>query len=149
MGTLAPFTLDPKKAYPYPEVREKLLEIMQFPRTRLILITGRAIEDLTPLLKLDPLPEIWGSHGAERLTPNNEYTLQPFQTEVKKGLRLAQQKAQELAPFCYLEIKPVSLALHWRGMDEKTKKEVREAILMRGKPLPKIIYWKFIPLMKE
>jgi trehalose-phosphatase len=64
-GTLAPFHVDPVRAEPYPGVREALAAILSAGHTRLVVVTGRATRDLLPLLRLNPGPEIWGSHGWE------------------------------------------------------------------------------------
>jgi trehalose-phosphatase len=55
-GTLAPFQIDPARAEPYPGVREAIATILAAGHTRLAIVTGRAIRDLVPLLRLDPLP---------------------------------------------------------------------------------------------
>lgn len=66
-GTLAPFQLDHARAVPYPGVTEILDAIMEDPRTRLVIVSGRWTRDLLPLLPLRRRPEIFGSHGIEQL----------------------------------------------------------------------------------
>ena len=66
-GTLAPFELDRTQAVPYPGVTEVLRDIMDTGRTRVVIISGRRAQELGPLLRLSPPPEIWGTHGLERL----------------------------------------------------------------------------------
>ena len=59
-GTLAPFQQERNKAFPYPGVREILAKIQRSGKTRLIIVSGRNITDIIPLLGLKQLPEIWG-----------------------------------------------------------------------------------------
>src|SRR5215472_16009868 len=65
-GTLAPFRVARDQATPYPGVREILGAMQRSGHTRLVVISGRAIADLEPLLGLDLPLELWGSHGWER-----------------------------------------------------------------------------------
>ena len=73
-GTLAPFQTERDRAYPYPQVVPLLERILKNGRSRVVIVTGRAIEDVQPLL--DPLPavEIWGSHGIEHLSAEGTYS---------------------------------------------------------------------------
>src|SRR5262245_60939144 len=66
-GTAAPFNSDRNRAIPYPKVPEYLRCIMTSCRTRLIMMSGRAAHEVPPLLGLNPPPEIWGTHGIERI----------------------------------------------------------------------------------
>jgi trehalose-phosphatase len=128
-GTLAPFTLDPKKAIPYAGVKERLTSITRHRDTRVVIISGRALSDLIDLIDLDPLPEMWGSHGAERLTAvDRVYSLHALNPGIQEGLDQALEIARKLAPSYYLEEKPVSAAIHWRGFDEASVREVSAKI---------------------
>src|SRR5215813_10629982 len=69
-GTLAPFRTQRDEAVPYPGIRGALSAIMKTCQTRLVVISGRSIADLAPLLGLSPCPEMWGSHGWERKLPD-------------------------------------------------------------------------------
>ena len=85
-GTLAPFRVEREKAVPYPGVRETLNRLVSAGRTRVVIISGRRVRDLVPLIGLDVTPEIWGSHGLERLTRDNEYKLIELTEAAKQGL---------------------------------------------------------------
>src|SRR5262245_26074891 len=115
-GTLAPFRTQRDQACPYPGVRQLLRAIQQAGHTRLVVISGRAIADLAPLLGLDPSPELWGSHGWERQLPGGARQLAALEPAAAHGLdtALALALARGLAERC--ERKPSSLALHWRGL---------------------------------
>src|SRR2546429_9964529 len=71
-GTLAPFSADRNLAFPYPEVPDLLARIMA-EGTRVVLISGRPARELLLLSGIHPHPEIWGSHGLERLKPDGSY----------------------------------------------------------------------------
>jgi trehalose 6-phosphate synthase/trehalose 6-phosphate phosphatase len=62
-GTLAPFTPDRMRAFPYRDIPELISKIMGA-NTRVVLISGRSARELLFLSGIHPQPEIWGSHGA-------------------------------------------------------------------------------------
>jgi trehalose-phosphatase len=124
-GTLAPFQIERDRAFPYPGVRELLRAMQQAGHTRLVVVSGRAIADLAPLLGLDPLPELWGAHGWERQRPGGAHEQVALEPPAVRGLAAALGLAQArgLAERC--EHKPTSLALHWRGLDAPAIEELR------------------------
>ena len=71
-GTLAPFHVQPEGAIPYPGVREVLNRILAQGRTRIVIVTGRTLADLIPLLALNRAVEVWGEHGGERAYPEGD-----------------------------------------------------------------------------
>lgn len=115
-GTLAPFVVKRDEAFPYPGVRELLTRIIAGGRTRVVIVTGRAVRDLIPLIAIDPLPEIWGSHGWEHRLPDGAYQppVLPDATQATLALAVAQITAAGLD--AHLEHKPVGVAFHWRGL---------------------------------
>lgn len=130
-GTLAPFAYVPTEAFPYPGVCERIERIMQLQKTKVVILSGRDLEGLKQLLPLSPLPELWGSHGGERLLPNESVaTAHVLSSSIKQILNQAKENALQIAPEFYCEMKPLSIALHWRGKashDISTKGErVRE-----------------------
>lgn len=120
-GTLAPFVQNPQEAYPYPGVMERIQMIMQDPSAKVVILSGRALGDLTPLISLCPLPELVGSHGGEDL--NGMINLS---NDVMDVLSLAAEEAKLWAPDLFCEIKPLSVALHWRGKDPRMASIVLE-----------------------
>jgi trehalose 6-phosphate phosphatase len=128
-GTLAPFTVARDRAVPYPQVREVIGAILEAHHTRLAVISGRRIDDLAPLLGLDQLPEIWGSHGWERLRLERGYELADLDERSAAGLAQAHVwlAARGLASRC--EPKPAGIALHWRGLDPQAIVALREQVL--------------------
>jgi trehalose 6-phosphate phosphatase len=127
-GTLAPFNVRKDRAYPYPEIPPLLDRIMEDRRTRLVIISGRALEDLTPLLHLSRRPELWGSHGGERLLPDGSYLPLHLDDSVRNILKTADREIESKGWKGRLEKKPSGLALHWRGLSpEKVRTMRREA----------------------
>ncbi len=124
-GTLAPFTVVREQAFPYSGVPELLSAVRRETRTRLIIVTGRAIDDLLPLLGLDPLPEIWGCHGWEWLDDSGERVLFDLPEKVAAGLMAAREALQQNGLQTYSEVKPASVALHWRGMGKRKVEELQ------------------------
>lgn len=127
-GTLAPFHIEPNKAFPYPGVREMLDKIMQSPGIRLVIITGRWIKDLIPLLHLQGRPEIWGSHGLERLKWDGSYEIASMDESALNGVVMADEWIEAIGYSDRCEKKPGCLAIHWRGLDEEKINEIRDQV---------------------
>ena len=127
-GTLAPFHKEPNKAEPYPGVRKVLNGIMQVPDIRLVIITGRWTKDLIPLLQLEKQPEIWGSHGLERLKTNGSYEIDSMEEQQLDGLVAADELIEEFGLSSNCEKKPGCLAIHWRGLKKRKVEEIRNLV---------------------
>lgn len=128
-GTLAPFQIDPADAFPYPGVCERIDAIMDDPRTCVILISGRWIRDLMPVLTLKQLPEIWGSHGWENLQFDGQYKLTQIDDLSRKGLLDVDTWVPQIelaGGRC--ERKPGSLAVHWRGLGTDQITDIRRIV---------------------
>jgi trehalose 6-phosphate phosphatase len=110
-GTLAPFHVDPAQARPYPGVTEVLDAIMHDAGTRVVLISGRRAGDLRALLGVRTQPEVWGSHGWERLRPNGALSVE----------RVPQIALDAL-------ITASSIALHWRGLPQERVSQLRAVV---------------------
>jgi len=128
-GTLAPFTTDRDNAVPYPGVIELLDRIIESDVCRVVFITGRKATDLLQLLNLKTLPEIWGSHGWERLMPDNSYFFETAGPDVEKTLNSVQEwlAREELLHLC--EMKPAGIALHWRGKPENEIQSINKRVI--------------------
>jgi trehalose-phosphatase len=127
-GTLAPFHVERDKAYPYSGIPEMLDSIMKAPDMRLVIITGRWIRDLLPLLQMKRRPEIWGSHGIERLKTNGTYEISPMDEDALNGLVRADEWIQEVGLKERCEEKPGCLAFHWRGLDEEKIDQIQKRL---------------------
>lgn len=115
-GTLAPFQTNRNAALPYVGVAELLVSIiMGSTRTRVVLITGRTAHELRRLLALVPAPEIWGSHGLERLRPDGQYELAPIPRPASRLMNVIDRYLQAEGLESCVERKPGAIAVHWRG----------------------------------
>jgi trehalose 6-phosphate phosphatase len=115
-GTIAPFTPNRNEAHPYPMVATIVQRILRETDTRVVMISGRAAWDLRALLQFSPMPEIWGSHGMERLWPSGDYQLAPVDDKQRIALNSAANALAHLDLSSRLEFKAASVALHWRGL---------------------------------
>jgi len=134
-GTLAPFSLDRQRAWPYPGVVPLLREIMATGRTRVVMVTGRNAPNVVPLLGMDPMPEVWGAHGLQRLRPDGSCEVPPLDENVLQGLSAAKRWLTEHGLEDFAEYKPGSIAVHWRGLSEARAAEIRNRVLRAWFPL--------------
>ena len=124
-GTLAPFTPDREDARPYPEIPRLLDGIMRGPRTRVVIISGRPAGSVALLLGTRRIPEIWGLHGLERINAAGIRELLPFSESDLQLLADADAQLTAAGLGEYLEFKPGSVAVHWRGLSAAKKKKIR------------------------
>jgi trehalose-phosphatase len=128
-GTLAPFKVDRNEAVPYPGIREMLERMISECNIRLVIISGRWMGDLIPLLGLKELPEIWGSHGWERLMPDRKYQIAQPDKRSLQGIADAESWILEEKLSKYCERKHYSLALHLRGVEPSEGAAIKEKTL--------------------
>ena len=115
-GTLAPFRLERDCAVPYPAVPEFLDGIRSNGHTRVVIISGRPAREIPALLRLCPPPEIWGSHGMERLLPDGHYTAIKLERRLTEAFARAAASLDREGLSRHMEWKHGSLAVHWRGL---------------------------------
>ena len=117
-GTLAPFRVERDRATPYEGVREALRRIIDRGRTRVVVISGRTLDELRPLLGVEPPPELWGTHGWERLEPGGAPSLRTLPLPATAALADAARAVDtpELAE--RIEVKPAAVAVHVRGLPD-------------------------------
>ena len=137
-GTLSPLRPQRDQARPYAGVREALEMLLAAGHSRVVIVTGRAVHDLLPLLGLDRPPEIWGCHGWEHLDAQGRYhppRLDEGFRRILEQARLQLKGLPEAEQRC--EIKPASLAFHVRGLPrpvaEPLLRQVEERV---GSPGP-------------
>ena len=128
-GTLAPFKIKRDEAVPYPGIRDILNRIILAQKSRIIVVSGRSVKDLLPLLGLEKQPEIWGAHGLERLFPDGRHILQPVSKNALLGLLKAASCAKKNRLWNQCEEKPGCLALHLRGIELEKKREIKTKIM--------------------
>jgi trehalose 6-phosphate phosphatase len=134
-GTLAPFVEARDEAVPYPQARDLVAAIQADGGTRVIVISGRALRDLRPLLGLDPTPELWGTHGWERLFADGRVEAADPGRDAASALDRAADLAEALAPRGRVERKPASVAVHARGLAEVAGERLLEAVRGAWSPL--------------
>mgnify|MGYP002352752957 FL=1 len=122
-GTLAPFRINPSDAEPYEGVREMLGRI-QATGAEVYLVTGREPEEVKELLSLPVAPEIWGCHGAVRLTADGRREMPEVPEAGLKALEEAEKAAREIG-LGRVERKSTSIALHWRGEPAEAEGKIR------------------------
>jgi trehalose 6-phosphate phosphatase len=129
-GTLAPFRKQRDKAIPYPEIAAKLEKINRSGHTRVVIISGREVEEVASLLGIQPLPEMWGVYGLQRRRPDGKVEVAPVEQRYLNSLcdALRWLEYQKLAGSA--ETKTGSLAVHWRGLSENEIAEVRGRVLL-------------------
>jgi trehalose-phosphatase len=134
-GTLAPFSADRGKALPYPGISAVLQEIVRAGKTRVVILSGRDPYEVIPLLNVVPRPEIWGLHGLQRLNPDGSSELPPLHPPTLAELAAAEDWLVYQHLQHHAEFKTGSIAVHWRGLDEREAEEVRGRVLMGWTPL--------------
>jgi trehalose-phosphatase len=134
-GTLAPFRKERNEAVPYPGVRDRLEAIRKQTNTRIVIISGRAIDDLLPLLGLNPHPEVWGCHGWERLDSSGKRFPVELPGKAEQGLSIANGWVNDQRLERFTEVKPASIAIHWRGLPANEVETLAERVKHGWGPL--------------
>ncbi|NOY14515.1 MAG: trehalose-phosphatase, partial [Deltaproteobacteria bacterium] len=127
-GTLAPFVADPAEARLYPGVAVLLQKLMLLKNNRLVIVSGREINSLSACLELETLPELWGCHGWQRCLPGGRALQRRLPGHIAEILERAAELARDSGYAAQLEVKPVSLALHWRGLEPEAADVMREQL---------------------
>jgi trehalose-phosphatase len=127
-GTLAPFRVDRFEAVPYAGVEDRLARLSRLERVRLILVSGRSVRELRDILGPGIQAEIWGSHGRERLSKKGTYKLFALDPGQQAAMEHVIQEMSALDLKETLEIKPASIAVHWRSVDLATQERIRSSI---------------------
>jgi trehalose 6-phosphate phosphatase len=126
-GTLAPFHPQRNKAAPFPGMLEVLREIEGARHTKICILSGRPVYELSTLL--DGLQiDMWGNYGLERLSPGQGYSSIELPPESRSILDAA---FDALPAFSrpLVERKLGSLAMHWRGLEPHEQEMMRKAAL--------------------
>lgn len=124
-GTLAPFQTDRHHAYPYPGVIAILDRLLQREKTRVVIISGRPVNEVQALIHPLSTPEIWGAHGQEHLLTDGTYRLAIVDSEIVKFLKQAEARLHAVGLSSAIETKPGGIAVHWRGLETAELERVR------------------------
>lgn len=134
-GTLAPFRVDRYRARPWSGVRELLGRIQEQGRTRIVVISGRPAAEIAPLLQIEPAPEVWGLHGAERLQTNGRRELMEAPIEARYKLEELHSRLRRDAFGGLFEEKSNAAAVHWRGAPPQNAKLIEKRTRELFEPL--------------
>ncbi|MGB8031232.1 MAG: trehalose-phosphatase [Terracidiphilus sp.] len=137
-GTLAPFRVDRFQARPWAGVREVLTQIQNQGRTHLVVVSGRPAREILPLLRVEPAPEVWGLHGAERLHANGRRELEPLSPTVRAQLDALSAQLKRDATGGLIEEKPNAIAMHWRGVAPVRAKTIEKQTRALFEPATRI-----------
>lgn len=125
-GTLAGFRINRFEAQPWAGVRELLSAIQHDNRTRLTVITGRPACEINPMLRLPEPVEVWGLHGAERLSVDGKRELQNAPEEASAKLDELREQLRKNSFGGLFEDKPNAVVMHWRGHSERQAKSIEQ-----------------------
>ena len=117
-GTLAPFVRDRDAAVPYQGMAARLDQLRLVPGVRVIVVSGRPVSDVSRLLGLLPTPEVWGCHGWERRSEDGQRSTGELPERVRHVLERLELELGNRGLGSFIERKPASIALHWRGLTQ-------------------------------
>jgi trehalose 6-phosphate phosphatase len=127
-GTLSPLKANRSRAFLYEEIRPLIEKLLLIKSLGFVINSGRPAREVSELLGLSKIPEIWGVHGWERLMPDGSFKRWPIDSLSKRGLKMAATIAATKSLMGYIENKYAALAVHWRGIPACEKKKIIEFI---------------------
>ncbi|MBP2321298.1 trehalose-phosphatase [Kibdelosporangium banguiense] len=130
-GTLAPIVEDPDKARPQPESVGALRSLAGLHETTTAVISGRALRDLATMSRLPAEVHLVGSHGSE-FDIGFVHSLNGPARDLHTRLEGELEKLTEGATGVHLEVKPASVAVHFRRAEQDVADRVADVI--RGGP---------------
>jgi len=114
-GALASITPSPKLVRLKPETRVALESLLEDQRNRVVILSGRMIEDLKSIVKLPEVTYV-GNHGLEISGPGLEFVHSQAHDRVKLIEELCGQVRSKLAALegVIVEFKALSASVHYR-----------------------------------
>jgi trehalose 6-phosphate phosphatase len=115
-GTLSPIAAQPDGARPQPGAIDALERLAALPSTSVAVVSGRALGDLDEIAPMPAHIERIGSHGLENSAGGN------YGLDARAHLRLNRligelEALTEATPGARVEVKPFSVAFHYRNAD--------------------------------
>jgi len=137
-GTLAPEVDDPERARATPEARDAVLRLADLQRTRVALVSGRAVDSLTRVA--DPPADVLlvGSHGIELRLDTADPVVDLDEGERERVEELATLLGGVAARYdgVRVEDKPAGRALHTRTATDADAEAARSAALEGAERMP-------------
>jgi trehalose 6-phosphate phosphatase len=129
-GTLAPLVDDPAEARALPEARTAIEGLLALPKTRVALISGRAMASLIEVSEAPQGVLLSGSHGVEvRLEAEPELSLTEQEHERVTVLGELLDAVANRFDGVWVESKPAGFALHTRlASDDDARAAVDDAL---------------------
>ncbi|MEM7622117.1 MAG: trehalose-phosphatase, partial [Planctomycetota bacterium] len=116
-GTLAPIVENPDDARPSRESMVAVRALAALPNTHASIVSGRALSDLAELTGSPENVALVGSHGSE-FDLDFAASLPPEALELRAQLEEELGRIADEHPGCAVELKPASVAFHYRRADE-------------------------------
>ena len=134
-GTLCPIADSPEQVRVAPEMIAALRRLVQSPRIRLVVISGRSLADVSSRLPVDAV--FAGNHGLEIRIDGKDFQhrvarrLRPDLAVVCKFLR------EVIKPWqgCWLEDKDLTATVHYRNVDPSERAGLVQAVTKTVEPL--------------
>ena len=111
-GTISPIVAVPSSARPLPGALEAMARLARAPDTDLVLISGRARQDLATVSGAAGLAQLIGSHGQEL---GADLALSEEESQLVADIRVRTARSVGGIRGVRLEDKPAGLAVHVRG----------------------------------
>ncbi len=136
-GTLAPLVDDPADSRALPRARAAVLALLDAPRTRVALISGRAMASLREVSELPDTVLLSGSHGIEvMLDGEPQLTLTDDELHRAEALHRALDAVAAGQEGIWVEEKPAGFALHSRLASEALADAATTDALARVSAIP-------------
>jgi trehalose 6-phosphate phosphatase len=127
-GTIAPIVADPMAALPTRETSVALRALATLPQTHVAVISGRSLRDLAALSRFPAEIHLVGSHGSEfdiGFGLGTDDDARALRSQIETELSALASSY----PGAILELKPASVALHYRNIDESDGEELQAKVL--------------------
>jgi trehalose 6-phosphate phosphatase len=110
---------------PLPQIRAVLHDIRTKTQTRVTIISDRRSEEVRKLLRLQPVPEIWGCYGLQRLHEDGRQEFFPISERAHEALCRAAALLQEEGLEEKTELRHGSLSIRWASLRPGMLNDVR------------------------
>jgi trehalose-phosphatase len=127
-GTLAPLVDDPARAVGNADSLRALRLLAGLPHTHVAVVSGRSLRDLALLSRLPSEVHLVGSHGSEfdvGISIDIDEAARDRLADINRELDRLVANHDGIG----LEVKPASIALHYRTADRETASAVVDAVL--------------------